>query len=417
LKDVFQGGIRIGFDRNPQRVKPLGDATNLIIVVDFPDFQYSGNPNTLVNNVLGPEIVSNFYKNNSYGKLNLIFEVFSQVVRAPKPSSSYLPDASGSFYVNSGWQDQFLTRDILSSVQQSVDLMKYQSVSIFVSGGAGMGGYYGAAVPGNQISTPTGIVRNTSVMGVGIGTINSPVPSWKVFAHEMGHLLGFIDLYIPGVENSRKSPGPFDLMGNTSGTANDFFAWHRWLQGWLDDDSVICDLDINRSKEVVLSPINSTNGKRLYVAPLSTSKLLAIEYRRDSEFDRLNGEDGLLVYVIDLEVKSLNGTVSVQQSEGDAPINFKTDVDLYAKATVTPNQVLYFDNMVIRNTSQNSQSLSFVFENKVDYLKALEEAKTKAAADAKAAALKKTSITCTKGKLSKKLTAVNPKCPTGYKKR
>jgi hypothetical protein len=85
--------------------------------------------------------------------------------------------------------------------------------------------------------------------------------------------------------------------------------------------------------------------------------------------------------------------------------------------------------MVIRNTSQNSQSLSFVSENKVDYLKALEEVKTKLAADAKAAAelkakqdieakvaaLKKTRFTCIKGKLSKKVTAVKPKCPTGYK--
>jgi hypothetical protein len=30
---------------------------------------------------------------------------------------------------------------------------------------------------------------------------------------------------------------------------------------------------------------------------------------------------------------------------------------------------------------------------------------------------KKTTITCVKGKLTKKVTAVNPKCPTGYKKK
>jgi hypothetical protein len=36
---------------------------------------------------------------------------------------------------------------------------------------------------------------------------------------------------------------------------------------------------------------------------------------------------------------------------------------------------------------------------------------------AKPAAAKKTSITCVKGKTSKKITAVNPKCPTGYKKK
>ncbi|MFM8752393.1 MAG: calcium-binding protein, partial [Actinomycetota bacterium] len=32
-------------------------------------------------------------------------------------------------------------------------------------------------------------------------------------------------------------------------------------------------------------------------------------------------------------------------------------------------------------------------------------------------AAKKTTITCTKGKLVKKVTAVNPKCPAGYKKK
>jgi hypothetical protein len=34
----------------------------------------------------------------------------------------------------------------------------------------------------------------------------------------------------------------------------------------------------------------------------------------------------------------------------------------------------------------------------------------------KVAASKKTTIICTKGKLSKKVTGLKPKCPTGYKK-
>ena len=52
--------------------------------------------------------------------------------------------------------------------------------------------------------------------------------------------------------------------------------------------------------------------------------------------------------------------------------------------------------------------------------KAEEEAKARAEAEAKAkleAAKKKTTITCVKGKLTKKVTAVKPKCPSGYKKK
>jgi hypothetical protein len=46
---------------------------------------------------------------------------------------------------------------------------------------------------------------------------------------------------------------------------------------------------------------------------------------------------------------------------------------------------------------------------------ARENAELKAAAAVKAAAAKKTTITCVKGKATKKVTAVKPKCPTGYK--
>ena len=38
-----------------------------------------------------------------------------------------------------------------------------------------------------------------------------------------------------------------------------------------------------------------------------------------------------------------------------------------------------------------------------------------AKAAAKSAATKKTTITCVKGKLVKKVTAVKPKCPSGYR--
>ena len=56
-------------------------------------------------------------------------------------------------------------------------------------------------------------------------------------------------------------------------------------------------------------------------------------------------------------------------------------------------------------------------EAKAAELKAKQEADAKAAADAKEAALKKTTITCVKGKTSKKITGLTPKCPSGYKKK
>ena len=50
-------------------------------------------------------------------------------------------------------------------------------------------------------------------------------------------------------------------------------------------------------------------------------------------------------------------------------------------------------------------------------LKAKQEADAKAAADKAALVVRKTTITCVKGKLTKKVTAVKPVCPKGYKKK
>ena len=49
--------------------------------------------------------------------------------------------------------------------------------------------------------------------------------------------------------------------------------------------------------------------------------------------------------------------------------------------------------------------------------KAAAEIKAKQDTEAKAAVLKKTTITCIKGKLTKKVSAIKPKCPVGYKKK
>ena len=50
-------------------------------------------------------------------------------------------------------------------------------------------------------------------------------------------------------------------------------------------------------------------------------------------------------------------------------------------------------------------------------MKAAEELKARIEADAKATELKRTTIRCVNGKLIKKVTAIKPVCPKGYKKK
>ena len=63
-----------------------------------------------------------------------------------------------------------------------------------------------------------------------------------------------------------------------------------------------------------------------------------------------------------------------------------------------------------------SDSFETLLTNFVNTEKKALELKAKQEANSKAAAPRKTTITCVKGKLTKKVTSLKPKCPTGYKK-
>jgi hypothetical protein len=67
--------------------------------------------------------------------------------------------------------------------------------------------------------------------------------------------------------------------------------------------------------------------------------------------------------------------------------------------------------------SINISTFEAEFQTKQKILTTLEISITNGIVTAQSNLTKKTTITCVKGKLTKKVTAVNPKCPTGYKKK
>jgi len=64
-------------------------------------------------------------------------------------------------------------------------------------------------------------------------------------------------------------------------------------------------------------------------------------------------------------------------------------------------QKLQEKNVQVQNTTPVPVSNSVIVTPKIE---------------SKASISKKTTITCTKGKATKKVTGINPKCPVGYKK-
>jgi hypothetical protein len=220
--------------------------------------------------------------------------------------------------------------------------------------------------------------------------------------------------------------------------------WSRWQHGWLDDDSVLCDLENQNRKSFKLESLGSGSGKRLYVKLISESRALIIENRNNAMFDKLDENQGALAYILDFSIPTFKGPIQVIASREDRPSTWRDDVDKYKRATLTLNQTIEVEGSVYQVTSQTKDSIEISiysikeYEDKIkgagqDKEKAEEQAaaelKLKLEAEAKAAielkirkeaeaksaaSLKKTTITCTKGKLTKKVTAAKPKCPSGY---
>jgi len=515
VKDSKLGATRLGFPRNSDRVKQFGNTQNLIIVIDFPDARLTESLESVVENTLSLSTVEKYLNVSSNGKFSPKFSTFPSVITLNSLDSSFAPFSTGRYFNNGVQQDHRMVQEAVSLAKLRGQLQGFSSINVFAPTSKSLG-YYGSAFLELPIDVGGKTLVNSQLVGQ-IGTINSPVPSWKVFAHEYGHLLGMYDYYIPGTGTSGKSPGPFDFMGNTTGNANSFFGFQRWVQGWIEDNEVICDYTASSSISHSLTPLNQISGKKLYVHPLDGTLALVVEFRAESEFDVLKGNDGLLVYLVDMKVGSLKGPISIQPSEQDLVLNPRDDVEMYSRAPLSSGQSVKVKDLVIVAGEVTKESATFNVLTSLDYqakqdavektkqeadtkaaaaelkskqeaeakaaaelkakqdaeakaaaelkakqdaeakaaaelkakqeaeakaaaelkakqeaeakaaaeLKAKQEAEAKAAAElkakqeaeAKAAALKKTTITCLKGKLVKKVTAVKPVCPKGYKKK
>lgn len=164
--------------------------------------------------------------------------------------------------------------------------------------------------------------------------------------------------------------------------------------------------------------------------------------------DLVTTKDGFEIRILNFESKSnywIKSTAGIIKQTGDlisvsnleagqtARISIATSLQLLkfnsatmvGKAGLTPEQIEQETKLAVEKILAEAKAQAEAIkeaqklaEAKIEAEQKLAEAKKQAdkiISDAKAAATKKSTITCVKGKLSKKITAVKPKCPTGYK--
>ena len=236
--------------------------------------------------------------------------------------------------------------------------------------------------------------------------------------HEVMHLYGLADLYYPptfGLSTPNSPPG--SLMVSSGGRG--LLAWEQLVLGWLPDENMQC---VSEKNDIKSDSVNNTfsidysNRDQLLVIPSSATSALIVDVVK------MDDRRWLYFYSLDNEARPPIATFKSSNFFMATDITNNLGVGTYIES---PKYTLLIKDNDGRKlslslipkaiaSSEGAKQLLIEAENtRIGYVK-----NAKAELDAKAAvAVKKTTITCVKGKLTKKVTGVKPVCPSGYKKK
>jgi M6 family metalloprotease-like protein len=346
-----------------------------------------------------------FFQNVSYGKLAFDVTVYPKYLHIENSSSKYEMNVW-----DSGYPGRYFDDAMKSAESAGVDFSKYNIVVVEPPTGITQI-IYGPSLPIANYSTPTGTVTGWVVGGV--DQRNSSSTGWIWLTHEVGHILGMHHMYL---HSSNQRNPIWDSMDNVYITkAAETFAWSRWREGWLSDSQVTC-LDASSQTlpitSTLISPVEENSaGQKLVLIKLNQAQAIAIESRRNYGFDQLkDSEEGSLVYLVDVSKKPNEGAITV------LPPAQASYLEGQLIGTLQPGQSVTYKGISVFEIS--SSKLGDNIQLQASSLPA--PTTTVFASPTTTTTLKKQillTITCVKGKTSKKVTAVKPICPAGYVKK
>jgi immune inhibitor A len=298
--------------------KVSGVTKALVILVSFSDNIGKAAP-TNVDKLLfstGPGTLNNFYKENSYGQIDLVtLNLPSEIgwQTAPHPYSYYVGTGSGEGdYPNNS---QGLVEDIVKQVDSLVDFSKYDNdgdgyVDALFIIHAGPG----AEVTGNKTKDIWSHAWSTrqpiALDGVYVSRYSIEPEYVKglgdmsigVFAHELGHaLFGLPDLYdtdytSEGVGNwSLMAAGSWNGPGSNGASPSYFDAWCKMQVGVLEPTLLVNDtLNLN-----ILQSEKNPTAYRIWKNGIVGNEFYLLENREKTGSDAYLPGSGLIIYHVD----------------------------------------------------------------------------------------------------------------------
>jgi hypothetical protein len=226
-----------------------------------------------------------------------------------------------------------------------------------------------------------------------------------VLTHEIMHLYGLTDLY-----GSESSP-LFSLMSEW--LTFSLLPYELFILGWIPDTKVTClDREAITSQNLANNRfvLDYSKGNQSLIIPTSITTALVIDVLSNSS------SSTLLYYSLDIDRRP---PIEIFRSKRE----LSKQVNLSNYGGISSQLVSPEYTMLISDNDGSKITLLIIPSKQIDseevsnIIKGAEQKKNALETAAKAAETKRITITCIKGKLIKKVTRLNPKCPAGYKKK
>jgi M6 family metalloprotease-like protein len=273
----------------------------VIILAEFPDMKHEITADK-VRGIVGE--MDRFYREASYGLtwidymlMDKWYQLQTQLSKRDIEQWDYDEDDM-----------EFFEKEAIKAADNDVDFRNYDYVYLVATGGVwGHAGY---------LEMPT----NDGVTSLKL-TVVSEEDDMRVYAHELGHWLpsnykpfdneGLPDLYSYDAskegEPSNIWVGPWDLMASSDNCG--FSAWSKISLGWITPQEV--RVKSITAVAVNLQPLEKDSGTRAVVVPLTSKMSYVIEVRRRIGYDKTLPAEGVLIYLVDLNMENGHGILKV----------------------------------------------------------------------------------------------------------
>ncbi len=319
LKDLWRGPydpVRVGFPRPTENVSPEGPTKYALVPIDFPDAV--GEPWEIEEAAKAARGATDYYREVSDGRFEVQWVLSDVFTRLSKASVDYDPTVGNPGGSTNPW-GVALSEEIIDLVDPHLDFTDVAAVFFYL-----------------PKATPSDAVINTRGWGhlkldgahntdEGSVIFAHGAPSTEgtrlnhawLLAHEIGHTLGPLDLYVfPATGDNLESlpMGEWAVMSSYYGPAKSMTAWNRWLIGWLEPESIYCRTAASISSvEFTLRPLVQTGeGYRSAIIRINDHSAVVVESRRGLGVDwRLGNQAGILVYTVDTAIGQHQGPLQL----------------------------------------------------------------------------------------------------------